>query len=363
MHFKACFKGIYHVKYQFNINKLIKSIGYILSNFVIILGFLCLCTGCLSSKAPKKISSLPEQAQIYDSTLPPFSADTIDGILVKVGNESILLSDLKQTVDMYPNIAANDALNSLIDEKVIEIKADSLGIVINDEELSKSITDFLQSQNFSEADLAQELERNGKSMQEYREVFRKEMVKQQLIGRAISPFITVSNDEVSRFYLQQTKNVKQVEKVKLRSLLIEIPEDYTGDVLAYDMVQKVDNEIKNKADFVDLVRRYSGAKTAKDDLGILSPKNPKELPEELQNKLAELEVNEAIGPFSFGRSVFFFQYLGVDLTEDSDLFTNFDDWKNKLMNQKFSEHLAEYLRKERSALKIITRPYEFPQKN
>jgi len=326
--------------------------------FLLIIVISNIIVSCQSTKGPKEHVTKTNPLQIYEDTLPPFAANTIDGVLVRVGTESILLSDLHEVRNSYPQVSLKDALNGLIDEKIIEIKAKTMGIVVGEEELSRGIQEFLQGQNLTENDLKTELERNNKSMDEYREIFKKEMRKQQLIGRAISPFINVSTDEVSRFYLQQTKNVKQVEKVKLRSLVIQIPEDFSEDVLNYELVQKVNSQIKDKVSFVDLVRQYSGSEDTSENLGVLPPKNPEELPKALQEKLGELKIDEVVGPFEFGRSVFFFQYLGFTLTDDSDLKIHFDEWKNKLMNEKFTEYLAEYLRKERAALKVLIRPYD-----
>lgn len=323
---------------------------------IVVLNLLMLSAFCLSCQTTaKKTISSTNDSEIYTENLQEFPPDTIDGVLVKVGTESILLSDLRQAMSLYPQVSEKDLLSALIDEKIIEIKARDIGVDVSEEELSRSIDDFLKSQNLDEAKLIAELEKNGKTLQEYREEFKKEVIKQQLIGRVISPFVNVTTDEVNRFYLQQTKNVKQVEKVKLRSLVLYIPEDYSGDVLQYETVQKVQTQINEKADFVGLVREYSGAQDAASNLGLLPPKTVTELPEEVRQKLTDLQTDQVIGPIALGHSVFFFQYLGAEFSVGSELNTHYDEWKNKLLNIKFGEHLAEYLRKARSSIKIVAR--------
>lgn len=317
---------------------------------------LMLSVFCLSCQTvDKKTNSNTDDSEIYTEKLADFPPDTIDGVLVKVGTESILLSDLNQAQTLYPQVPEKELLSALIDEKIIEIKARDIGIELTDDELSRNINEFLQSQKLDEAMLLSELEKSGKTLGEYREEFKKEMIKQQLIGRVISPFVNVTTDEVNRFYLQQTKNVKQVEKVKLRSLVLHIPEDYSGDILQYETVQNVRAQIENKADFVGLVRQYSGSQDASSNLGLLPSKAITELPEEVRQKLTDLQINQVVGPIVLGHSVFFFEYLGAEFSAGSDLNTHYDEWKNKLLNIKFSEHLAEYLRKERSSIRIVTR--------
>jgi len=342
-----------------------------LKNFfsLAILIFLVSCQSSQDSanSHPKNITTL--------APLSPFDRNTVDGLLVSVADQAILLSDLQHAILATSNgqtqisangkltggtmtaVQANQLLESIINQKVLQIKALELGIDVSDAELSARINDFLKQQNYTEFDLQEQLKKTGKTLEEYRAEFKNEVLKQELIGRVISPLITVTEDEVNSFYLQQTGSIKQVTAVKLRSLMLNLPENYIGDPLRYDAVVKVQKAVTEGKDFVALVKAYSMASNAIQTEGILPSHPVNELPTELKQKLAHLKVNDVVGPLHIGSSIFFFQYLGAEFGSGSDLKANYLSWKNKLLNIKFEERLTEYLKNERSILRVNIRPF------
>jgi peptidyl-prolyl cis-trans isomerase SurA len=307
----------------------------------------------------------------------PFDSNTIDGVLATVTDQVLLLSDLQQAIlvttngqtRLLPNgqliggtlstSQAEQILESLINQKVLQIKATELGFDVSDEELSQRIQEFLKQRGFSEADLETQLTKSGKSMKDYRLEFKSEVLKQQLIGRVISPLVNVSDDEVKSFYLQQTGSVKQISTVKLRSLLIRVPENEQDAPLNSALVKGISKKIADGENFVTLVKQFSMASDASTTEGILPPRPISELPAPIKDKLSNLKINQVIGPFVLGSSVFFFQYLGADFIADSDLQKNFGTWKAKLQDIKFNERLSEYLKSERTKLKANIRPFHF----
>jgi parvulin-like peptidyl-prolyl isomerase len=304
-----------------------------------------------------------------------FDPDTIDGVLISVADDVILLSDLQEAIlaasegktsinasgkltgAHFSVEKANQILQNLINQKVLSIKASELGLNVTDDELSARINEFLKQQGYTEAQLETQLKHTGKTMAEYRTQFKNEVLKQQVIGRIISPLVNVSNDEVNSYYIQQTKNTKQINSVKLRSLMIQIPQNYRNDPLAYPLIIEIEKKITNGDDFVALVKNYSMAANASVDEGLLSPRPISDLPTQLRAKLTDLKIDEIVGPIFLGDSAFFFQYLGAQLIDGNDLQKNFSFWKNKLLDIKFNERLMDYLKNERTKLKVNERPF------
>jgi peptidyl-prolyl cis-trans isomerase SurA len=307
----------------------------------------------------------------------PFDSSTIDGVLATVTDQILLLSDLQHAIFVSSNgqtrlhsngdliggtmtaSQASQILESLINQKVLQIKATEMGFDVSEEELSQRIQEFLKQRGFSESDLNYQLTKSGKSMQEYRIEFKNEILKQQLIGRFISPLVNVSDDEVKNFFLQQSGNVKQVSTIKLRSLLIKVPENDQNDPLNSALVKSISKKIADKENFITLVKQYSMATDASKTEGILPPRPISELPAPIKNKLSNLNINQIIGPFAIGSSVFFFQYLGADFIANSDLQKNFGTWKARLQDIKFNERLSEFIKSERTKLKTNIRPFYF----
>ena len=194
-------------------------------------------------------------------------------------------------------------------------------------------------------------------MEDYRDEFRNEILKNELISRAIRPLVTVTKDEVNNYYLQQTGTVKQVTSVKLRSLMLNIPLNYEGDPLKMPLAQKVQTGIDEGTDFMELVKKYSTESSVAQTLGILPARPVAQLPQQLRDRLTQLKIKDIVGPIKIANAVFYFQYLGAEFANESDLKTNYSSWKNKLLNLKFQERLTEYLKNARTTLKINRRPF------
>ncbi|MES2614707.1 MAG: SurA N-terminal domain-containing protein, partial [Bdellovibrionota bacterium] len=132
-----------------------------------------------------------------------------------VGDQTILLSDFQHAIlaasngqtqilssgvlvggSMAPS-QADQILQSIINQTVLQIKAVEVGTDISEAELSERISSFLKQQNYTDFDLQENLKKTGKTMEEYRREFKNEVLKQLLIGRVISPLVTVTEDEVN----------------------------------------------------------------------------------------------------------------------------------------------------------------------
>ncbi|APJ02475.1 SurA N-terminal domain-containing protein [Silvanigrella aquatica] len=335
-----------------------------------------LFSACTTSK---KNDIHPNSSQIITSLAPttPFDANTLDGVLATIADQVILLSDLQQAIFISTNgqtrlspngrlyggnlvpQQASQIMESIINQKVLQVKAIELGLDVSEDDLSKQIDNFLKQRGFSEEELQNQLAKSGKSMKEYRQEFKNEVLKQELIGRVISSLVSVSDDEVKSFYLQQTGSIKQVSSVKLRSLLIKIPENEQTDPLNSELIKIISKKIEDGESFIKLVKEYSMASDATQTEGILPPRPVAELPAPIREKISNLSMNQVVGPFILGSSVFYFQYLGATFSEDSDLLKNFGHWKSKLQDIKFNERLSEYLLSERKKLKANIRPFQF----
>lgn len=315
-----------------------------------------------------------ERSEILDR-LPTFDDGVVDGVLATVGDQVILLSDFQRAVFLESKgqtklladgrleggalsaEQANQIFESIVNQKILQIKAKDLGFEVSEEELTQRIDEFLKQQGFAKSDLEQQLQNSGVSFEEYRKDFRNGILKQQVIGRVIVPLVSVSNDEVNGFYLQQTKQTKQIKSVNLRSLVIHIPENFRNTPLDFPLVKKVSSLIAEKKDFADLATEYSMSAEAKKTGGLLPSKSFQDLPPELRQKMANLTPGDVVGPISLAGSVFFFQYIGAEFSNDSDLKKNFNNWKNKLQEVKFGERFGEYLKNERAKLRVVTRDF------
>ena len=336
--------------------------------------FLFLICSC---ETMKTTDPLTKEISAVDKINVPFETTSLDGVLISIQDQLILLSDLQEQVSVLSqgqtkllptgqmiggNLQASDVqnlLDSMINQKILELKARDMGLQVPEDELAARIDEFLKKQNLSEEQLQTELQLEHISYDEYKENFRKEITKQELIGRVIAPTVSVTNDEVRAYFLKSTVKSKNIQSIQLRNLLIHLKENESEN--NNDNIKTVRKELQQKVPFEKIVAHYSQASDAKKTKGVLPYRDMNSLPKPLQALLPEKKEGDIIGPVSVGSSVFFFEVMHIEYaSSDEALFREkYNEWKSKYQEVKFSEELDLYLSKEKRNYNIIKRDIQF----
>lgn len=306
----------------------------------------------------------------------------VDFLLARVGNELVLFSDLQRLVrvasrdnaDLLPDGSltgealkvadVQSLLDTLIDGKVLNIRAKELGLSVDDHELDLEINKFLKAQGGSAEDLQAALAQQGETMDEYRDEFRRQLQQQRVIGQIVQPRVSVTDDEVRSFFMQNADSAVSSQVVRLRSLSVNLgggqsPEEQNRK---QDIVEKITQEAvrvqdPSSLDFQKLVRTYSDAPDAQEG-GDLPPRPLADLPAIVKEKIKpDLPVGTVIGPVKLGSTVFFFQFLGMNLADEKKFEEQKNSWRQKLLETKQQEGLSEYLRAERTKIKIAQKEF------
>jgi peptidyl-prolyl cis-trans isomerase SurA len=348
-----------------------------------LLGSLC---GVKSVQAETVLSKAPAQAtaltkDLKSTTRQGMTANTLDGIIVTVADEPLLLSELQAAVageslrvkgkltQITPqgrliggDLAVEEAeliLDQLINQKILTIRIRELGLNVADDELDSELKAYLQSKRISEAQLQEILKAEGQTEDSYREEFRKSIETQRFIGRIIRPLVSVTEDQVRGFYLQKNADKSKTMLAKLRSLMIEIPSGLSNEERQAKkrIIDTVGKEINAGRPFVELVRIYSDAKDAIKTEGLLPPRPMNELPEKLRALLNGKTPPLIVGPIEIGLTFFFFEYLGTEMGDQAQYQKERAKYEEELLDLKFKERLSEYLKNERLKFKVNRRNF------
>jgi parvulin-like peptidyl-prolyl isomerase len=312
------------------------------------------------------------------TSLVGLNANTIDGVIVTVADEPLLLSEFQRAVAVATQrssrvsskgqltggqLSPADAeiiLEQLINQKILSLRVRELGLNLGEDELDSELKSFLQNQNISEEKFQEILRAEGETVESHREEFRKQIETQRFIGRVIRPLVTVTEDQVRGFYMQQNADKDKTQLVKLRSLMIEIPTGLSNEEMQTKKrnIETIRRDVDAGRPFVDLVQIYSEAKDAMKTKGLLPPRPLNELPEKLRSRLKGKASATVIGPIELGLSVFFFEYLGTELGDQKEYEKQRPQYEAKLLDLKFRERLDEYLRSERLKVKISRRDFK-----
>jgi parvulin-like peptidyl-prolyl isomerase len=329
-------------------------------------------TSAQSSALTKDINSKPVQGM---------NANTLDGIIVTVADEPLLLSELQSAVaseslrvkrkltqvtpqgkliggDMNID-EAEIILEQLINQKILSIRIRELGLNVADDELDGEVKAYLQGEGISESRFQELLRAEGRTEDAFREEFRKRIETQRFIGRIIRPLVSVTEDQVRGYYLQRNADKSKTMLVKLRSLMIEIPAGLSNEERQAKKrnIETVRKELDAGRPFVELVRMYSDAKDAIKTEGLLSPRPLNELPEKLRALLNGKTPPLVVGPLEIGLTFFFFEYLGTEMGDQKQYEKERQRYEAELLDLKFKERLDEYLKNERLKFKVNRRSF------
>ena len=326
------------------------------------------CVSCTTRQEPPVLEKTLPKPVLFTST------NTLDAIICSVGDEIILLSDLQNAIthrsegkghllsDGSLRGISKDEVQSILDtlvfDKIVEFKVQENKLSLTDIELNERINAFLQQQNYTIEQLETSLQNSGRTMEDYKKDFRKQVEQELLIGKIISPFIAATHEEIESFYYEKTGAPKMIRTVNLRSLRID-DEPETSE----KTVQTVKKLLEEKQDFTNLVMTYSDTLDKEETKGILPPKPINELPDSIQPQIKTAEIGAIIGPIYIEPSTFFFQYIGSNYEKNSELEKDFEGWKNRFLSDKVHQRFKEYLSNERSKIQINFRSLSLLEEN
>jgi parvulin-like peptidyl-prolyl isomerase len=126
-----------------------------------------------------------------------------------------------------------------------------------------------------------------------------------------------------------------------------------------ERVAAIRKEVDTGGSLASLVKLYSESPDALKTEGLLPPRAVKDLPADLQSKLKDIKPGEVVGPLQIASSVFFFEFIGFELEATDDFEKQKAQWESRLLEVKFKERLDDYVRAERTKVKVVRRALTF----
>ena len=227
--------------------------------------------------------------------------EIVDGVAAVVEGEPILLSEIQNAaqtqimqlgVNPYQNAQEYQkllmqiqpqVLQSLIDQRIIQAKAEEDSIVVKEHEieqtLDQQIDQWLASPQIAgdEDKLEAAL---GKSMRELRNELRDQIRRQMLVERYQSQkfaSISVTRREVENFYQTYKDSIPDMPKrVNISHIFLKVRPASSSDSAAINQLRELKEMIQAGANFSELAAEYSqdpGSKQTGGDLGFVSRGN------------------------------------------------------------------------------------------
>ena len=248
-------------------------------------------------------------APLVATTTRPAQAAIVERIVAVVGEDAILLSDLKERAMPYllriyaqipegPARAANISqlyrmvLDNMIDEELEYDAARKAGVEITDEQVDAAIEQTAAQNGISVNEILVEAKRSGLSVQNYREELRRQLIQRSMMELRLRGRINVNENDLRASYRRLVLEERMQQPQ--RTLALYLPFGQTEEERAKNsaLAQEIADRAKQGEDFRSLIETY--ATSSKSGLRPQAP--PMQEPKEIQRATMALEVGETSAP-------------------------------------------------------------------
>ncbi len=259
----------------------------------------------------------------------PAAAQPLDGIAAIVDNEVILRSEVEQAAQsllyrmaeqqgpLPPAIVAQirrEALDSLIDERLILQYAKQAKMTVTDEEIDAAILAIAQDENATPEEIYAAAERQGLAREAYRQELGKQITKMRVVSGAVQSRVSVTDEEVRSTFESRFRGSAAGKRIRVLHILLPWPApgaDPQQGAAERAQVAKLAEDLRARAvageDFAALARAHSAAPSAPQ--GGITVFREGEAPPAIAAALAELASREVSAVIESEHGLNLFQLL------------------------------------------------------
>ena len=229
---------------------------------------------------------------------------------IKVNNTVITNFEFDQRVKFlstlnFPGNYNQLAKTQLIEERLKQIEAEKLNIIVSDAELEDALKRFASRANLSVNEFITELKKNGIYPETFRSYVETEVIWQKLVKKKFG-----AQSKISNLQLTRSKNVAKYENT-VQVLLTEIIIPFSSqDIKEKENIVNQLRKIKDIEGFSNAARNYSKAPTATVG-GRIKWQNFDTLPEIIKPIIIGLSPGEVSEPIRLPKALALFQLRDI----------------------------------------------------
>jgi len=157
------------------------------------------------------------------------------------------------------NAADRNVLEQFITDKLMEAEVREAGIRITDDDVDRYIEQVKKNNRLSEEDLKAALARDGMNLASYKISVKTELEKAEVLDRQVKRKVSITDEDVERYYKLNAKNYRTNERARIRHILLTLsekaPAEQVNEVSA--KAQELYKRIAAGEDFATLAQEYS----------------------------------------------------------------------------------------------------------
>jgi peptidyl-prolyl cis-trans isomerase SurA len=257
------------------------------------------------------------------------------------------------------NAGDRQVLEQFITDKLLEGEVREAGIVVSDADVDRYIEQVKKNNRLSDEDLKSALSRENQTLAGYKASVKAEIEKSDLVDRQVRRRVTISDDDVERYYKLNAQKYRSNDRARIRHILLNLPENAPADRVQSVMAkgQELYKRISAGEDFATLAREHSeGAGHAEGgDIGWVNRGTLIAGIEEVA--FQKLSVGQVSAPFRTNMGVHIVKLEGRDNGTPIPLGTVAPQIKEELTNKALDERFNRWVktdlrRKHRVDIKV-----------
>jgi peptidyl-prolyl cis-trans isomerase SurA len=251
-------------------------------------------------------------------------AEVADGVAAIVGDEVILLSEVRDAWHAYVNrvrsrgesLSQEDALalrstalQNLIDEKIVLQLAKKQNLTASEEEIDDSVNGIAQDEGVTADQIYAAAQAQGLDKKSYREQLGRQITRMKIVQGAVQGKVHVTEADVKKLYDERYGHAKPGVRIRVLHILIPVAPDApeAKRAEARTLTEQLREKARQNGDFAALARKYSAAPTATQ--GGLTVFREDDAPPDIKNAIEGLKPGEISEVLETSHGENLFQYL------------------------------------------------------
>src|SRR6266550_86362 len=245
-------------------------------------------------------------------TVNPDSGKTVEEIIARVNNEIITRSEYNKARQTAEEEAKSECQNrctpeqlqidiedrqkhtlrDLVDQSLLVQRAKDIGVSVEPELIKKLDAIRMENKLPSMEELEKAVSGQGMNWEDFKNNIRSTLLTQRVVSSEVGSHITISDEEVTKYYEAHKTEFVRPEQVALREIVVSTegkkPEDLP------DLKKKAETALKrvqDGEDFGEIAKRLSDGST-KSQGGFLGSYKRGELSKELEDKVFKMKRKE-----------------------------------------------------------------------
>jgi len=306
----------------------------------------------------------------------PDSGKTVEEIIARVNNEIITRSEYdkaRQAAEEEAKsecqnrctpeqlqIAVEDrqknALRDLVDQSLLVQRAKDMGVSVEPEVIKRLDAIRIENKLPSMEAFEDAVKSQGMNWEDFKSNIRNTLLTQKVIGSEVGSHITISDEEVTKYYEVHKTEFVRPEQVALREIVVSTegkrPEELP------DLKKKADTALKrvqDGEDFGEIAKRLSDGST-KSQGGFLGIYKRGELSKELEDKVFKMKRKELTEVMETKQGFLILEVLEHYDEGEQSLAKVKNEIMDKLYSGRMEPAMREYLKTLREQSYVIIKP-------